>query len=227
MDLWQDFLTNKGKVIHKWEHYFPIYERHFAPWRGRTLTFFEIGVARGGSLPLWRRYFGPLATIVGLDIDPRCKAHEGDGVAVRIGDQSDPAFLQAVMDEFGAPDIVLDDGSHQMADIRASFDILYPRVPKNGVYMVEDLHTAYWPDFGGGLGEPGSFITFAKSLIDELNADHSRGALTPTAFTRETFAMAFYDSLVCFEKGAPLRKTAPAIGVERRGVFGLGKGKAG
>lgn len=227
MDLWQDFLTNKGKVIHKWEHYFPIYERHFAPWRGRTLTFFEIGVARGGSLPLWRRYFGPLATIVGLDIDPRCKAHEGDGVSVRIGDQSDPAFLHAVMDEFGPPDLVLDDGSHQMAHIRASFDVLYPKVPKNGVYMVEDLHTAYWPDFGGGLGEPGSFITFAKSLIDELNADHSRGALAPTAFTRETFAMAFYDSIVCFEKGAPLRKTAPAIGVERKGVFGIGKGKAG
>ena len=45
MDLWQDFLSNQGKAIHKWGHYFPIYERHFAPWRGRTLTFLEIGVA--------------------------------------------------------------------------------------------------------------------------------------------------------------------------------------
>ncbi len=220
MDLWRDFLTNRGNVIHKWEHYFPIYERHFAPWRDRTLTFFEIGVARGGSLAMWRRYFGPMATIVGLDIDPRCKAHEADGVQVRIGDQSDPAFLAEVVAEFGAPDVVLDDGSHQMAHIHASFDALYPRIPKNGVYMVEDLHTAYWPDFGGGLEAPGSFINFAKTLVDRLNADHSRGALAPDAFTRETFAVAFYDSVVVFEKGHPLRKTAPAIGVERKGVFG-------
>jgi len=227
MDLWSDFLRNKGKVIHKWEHYFPVYERHFAPWRGRTLTFFEIGVARGGSLAMWRRYFGPLATIVGLDIDPRCKAHEENGVFVRIGDQSDPQFLRQVMEEFGAPDIVLDDGSHQMGHIQASFEVLYPTLPKNGVYMVEDLHTAYWPDFGGGLDAPESFINRAKGLIDELNADHARGAVTPTAFTRETFAMAFYDSMIVFEKGQPLSKTAPAIGVERKGLFGAAKMRQG
>ena len=216
MDLWRDFLTNQGKVIHKWEHYFPVYERHFAMWRGRSLTFLEIGVARGGSLPMWRRYFGPLATVVGLDIDPRCKDHESDGVFVRIGDQSNPNFLDAVIEEFGPPDIVLDDGSHRMSDILASFEHLYPKVPKNGVYMVEDLHTAYWPDFGGGLREPGSFINHAKQLIDQLNADHSRGAIKPDRFTRETFSISFYDSMAVFEKATVPRKAAPAIGVEPR-----------
>lgn len=220
MDLWADFLTNRGKVIHKWEHYFPIYERHFAPWRGRSLTFLEIGVARGGSLPMWRRYFGPLAKIVGVDIDPRCKAREADGVFVRIGDQSDPAFLDRVIDEFGPPDIVLDDGSHQMAHIHASFDHLYPRLPKNGVYVVEDLHTAYWPDFGGGVNEPGSFINLSKSLIDKLNADHARGAVDVDDFTRQTFSICFYDSVVVFEKGEVWRKTAPAVGVEKKGLLG-------
>jgi hypothetical protein len=202
MDLWQDFLTNPGKAIHKWPHYFPIYERHFTPWRGRTLTFLEIGVAKGGSLGMWRRWLGPLATIVGLDIDPRCKAHEDEAVHVRIGDQADPAFLQAVVDEFGPPDIVLDDGGHRMDQIAASFDFLYPRMGKNAVYMVEDLHTAYWPRFGGGLDEPASFINIAKGLVDQLNADHAEGALAANAFTRETFAIAFYDSMVVFEKGA-------------------------
>jgi len=219
MDLWADFLTNQDKVIHKWEHYFPIYERYFQPWRNRSLTFLEIGVAKGGSLQMWRRAFGPLARIVGIDIDPKCRRHEGPGVFVRIGDQSDAGFLRSVIDEFGAPDIVLDDGSHQMAHIRASFDFLYPRLPKNGVYMVEDLHTAYWDEYGGGLREPQSFIAHAKSLIDQLNADHARGALQADAFSRDTFSIAFFDSVVVFEKGQVWRKEAPAIGGGLRGAF--------
>ncbi len=179
------------------------------------MTFLEIGVAKGGSLAMWSRGLGPLARIVGVDIDPKCRRHEAPGVFVRIGDQSDPGFLQSVIDEFGAPDIVLDDGSHQMAHIRASFDFLYPRLPKNGVYMVEDLHTAYWAEYGGGLDEPASFIAHAKSLIDRLNADHSRGALAPDAFTRDTLSIAFYDSVIVFEKGQVWRKEAPAIGGRR------------
>ena len=201
MDLWQDFLSNQGKAIHKWGHYFPIYERHFAPWRGRTLTFLEIGVAKGGSLAMWRRYFGPLARIVGVDIDRRCKAHEAEGIEIRIGDQSDPKFLQALVDEFGVPDVVLDDGGHRMDQISATFEFLYHLMGKNAVYLVEDLHAAYWPKFGGGLTEPASFINIAKGLVDRLNADHAQGAISPDAFTRDTLSIAFYDSVVVFEKG--------------------------
>lgn len=208
MDLWRDFLTHPGNAVHKWPHYFPIYERHFAPWRGRSLTFLEIGVAKGGSLEMWRRWFGPLAVIVGIDIDKRCAARAGEGVKVRIGDQADPKFLQQIVDEFGVPDIVLDDGSHQMAHIAASYEFLYPRMGKNAVYMVEDLHTAYWKRFGGGLGEPGSFVEIAKGLVDRLNADHAEGQVAPDAFTRETLAIAFYDSVVVFEKGRVAEKQA-------------------
>ncbi|MEO6786964.1 MAG: class I SAM-dependent methyltransferase [Chthoniobacteraceae bacterium] len=212
MNLWQDFLINQGKVIHKWVHYFPIYERHFHSWQGKTLTFLEIGVSKGGSLPMWQRYFGPLAKIVGIDIKPECKEHEAPGIFVRIGDQSDPAFLQSIIDEFGVPDVVLDDGSHEMRHIIKTFDFLYPRMPKNGVYMVEDLHTAYWKEYGGGKDEPGSFVNISKAFIDQLNADHSRGEIKPDVITRDTFAICFYDSIIAFEKGHVFWKDAPQIG---------------
>jgi hypothetical protein len=52
MNLWQDFKTNDQKLIHKWMHYFPIYERHLAPFRNRTITLLEIGVFKGGSLQM-------------------------------------------------------------------------------------------------------------------------------------------------------------------------------
>jgi len=89
MSLFADFLNNDKKTIHKWLHYFPVYERHFSSYVNKSLTFIEIGVSGGGSLQMWRRYFGPYARIVGIDIDPNCQQHEEDGIFIRIGDQSD------------------------------------------------------------------------------------------------------------------------------------------
>jgi hypothetical protein len=212
MTLWLDFWTNNSRSSSKWKHYFPIYERHFRDFINKSVVFLEIGVGRGGSLQMWKRYLGPHARIIGIDVDPECKALEEDQIDVRIGPQQDPHFLQSIVEEFGQPDVVLDDGSHIMSHIVASFEFLYPRVTKNGIYMVEDLHTAYWPEYEGGLGKPASFIEICKNLVDELNADHSRGALTPNQFTNSTLAMHFYDSVVVFERGINTRKWAPQIG---------------
>lgn len=212
MNLWSSFLTNDGRLIHKWKHYFPIYERHFRDFVYKPVTFIEIGCGRGGSLQMWKQYFGPHARIVGIDILPECKQFEEDQIEIRIGAQQDRQFLESIVAEFGAPDIVLDDGSHVMSHVIASFAFLYPRVAKNGVYMVEDLHTAYWEEYEGGLRKPTTFIELSKNLIDELNADHSRGALAPTEFTKTTLSMHFYDSVTVFEKGVHTKKWAPQIG---------------
>lgn len=212
MSLWSLFLNNKGRITHKWKHYFPIYERHFSRYINQPLLFIEIGCGEGGSLQMWKQYFGPNAKIVGLDIRPECKNFEEDQISVRIGSQDDSAFLQSILDEFGTPDIVLDDGSHVMKHVQATFKFLYRRTAATGVYMIEDLHTAYWKNYGGGLKEPGSFIETCKDLIDELNAEHTRGALEPTEFTRTTLSMHFYDSIVAFERGGYLPKSAPKTG---------------
>ena len=208
MSLWSDFLSHQDvhRPVHKWKHYLPVYERYFRDFVCKPLTFLEIGCWKGGSLQIWKRYFGPQATIIGIDINPDCKAFEEDQVHIRIGGQQDTQFLQSILDEFGVPDIILDDGSHVMSHVNATFEFLYPRMAKNGIYLVEDLHTAYWREFGGGLRRADTFIEKAKVLIDELNADHSRGALPPTAFTSSTMAIHFYDSIAVFERCAPQAK---------------------
>jgi Methyltransferase domain len=212
MTLWLDFLTNEQRLVHKWKHYFPIDERHFARFVNTDVVVVEIGCGEGGSLQMWKRFFGPHARIVGIDIEPRCASFAEDQIEVRIGDQSDPGFLSGLLDEFGPPDVVIDDGSHVMSHIAASFDMLYPKVANNGVYLIEDLHTAYWEEYEGGLHRAGSFVERCKHLVDELNADHARGALSPTDFTRSTLPMHFYDSVVVFEKGRHTSKQAPRIG---------------
>jgi len=215
MNIWSDFLLNSNRPIHKWTHYFPIYERHFERFRNQSITFLEIGCGQGGSLQMWKRYFGPFAQIVGIDIEPKCKDFEEDQIAVRIGNQNDAGFIASVIEEFGSPDIVLDDGSHIMNDIQATFSFLYPELHKNAIYCVEDLHTAYWEEYGGGLNREGSFIEVCKTLIDQLNADHTRGAIKPGKFSQETCSMHFYDSVVLFERGRHLNKRAPIYPVPK------------
>lgn len=213
MDLWSHFQQNTGKTIHKWHHYFPIYEKYFSAFRNKTVTFLEIGVFKGGSLQMFSEYLGPKATVIGIDIDENCKAFESDFAKVRIGDQGDPNFLESVLNEFGPPDLVLDDGSHKMHDVRASFNYLYPMLSKNGIYMVEDMHTSYWQEYGGGYLHQDSFIEYSKSLIDQLNFQHARENLPSPQWIRDTSSISFFDSMVIFEKGTMTPKRASKTGI--------------
>ncbi len=172
------------------------------------VTVLEIGCARGGSLQLWKRYFGPHAKIIGIDIIPECAEFEEDQINIRIGDQSNGKFLNQLTSEFGPFDVVIDDGSHMMEHLRASFDFLYPTISRNGVYIAEDLHTSYWPEFNGGFRSKNSFIEFCKTKIDDLNADWSQGAVASSEFTRTTLSISFYDSMCVFEKGRTTKKQA-------------------
>jgi cephalosporin hydroxylase len=213
MSLYDIFLGNTGRPIHKSGHYIFAYERHFGRYVGQPVTFLEIGAGNGGSAQMWKRWLGPLARIVAIDINPICEQFADEQVSVRIGDQSDPVFLQAILDEFGVPDIVLDDGSHQMQHVTASFDFLYDRIAASGVYMVEDMHTAYWPDYGGGRSDARSFVEKFKEMIDLLNADHIRaGDPLPKRFARQTIAMTAYDSILVFEKSPMINKIMKMIG---------------
>lgn len=149
---------------------------------------------------MWKEYFHEDSVIVGVDINPECKAHEENGVHVRIGSQIDMEFLASVVKEFGPFDIVLDDGSHQNSHVIRTFDFLYPQTTDHGVYMVEDMHTSYWAKFGGGLRKPDSMIEYFKLKIDELNAVHVQEEFGITEFTRSTAGMSFYDSIAVFER---------------------------
>lgn len=196
------FFNNPGRLIHKWHHYFDIYHRHFAAYRNRSPVVVEIGVFHGGSLEMWRHYFGPGARIVGIDVDPRCRQFEGDSISVLIGDQADRNFLAEMRSRFPRVDIVIDDGGHTMVQQITTFEELYPHVQPHGVYLCEDLHTSYAARFGGGYRKDGTFIEYAKGLVDQLHAWHSTesGVVLPDDLTRSTYALHFYDSVLVVEK---------------------------
>lgn len=212
-DLAQIFAKGSPQLVDKWHHYLPLYDRYFAPWRNKPLRFLEIGVSGGGSLTMWRKFFGPQATIFGIDIDPACAAYDGIAAQVRIGSQDDPAFLASVVAEMGGVDIVLDDGSHQMAHLLTSFRTLFPLVQPGGLYFIEDLHTAYWPSFGGGYDTPENFFTFARSMIDDMHHWYHNRALQQGELATLCTGLHIHDSICVFDRNPeqrPVRSTVQA-----------------
>ena len=93
-DLEEYFRNNNSRLIDKWVHYFDIYDRHFKRYRNKEINILEIGVSQGGSLLMWKDYFGDRANIYGIDINPKCKDLEEENIKIFIGSQSDRNFLR-------------------------------------------------------------------------------------------------------------------------------------
>ena len=200
-DLEQYFRQNNKRLIQKWIHYFDVYDRHFSRFRGKDMTILEIGVSQGGSLQMWKNYFGPNAKIYGMDINPQCKALEEENIKIFIGSQADRKFLQEVKRSIPPVDILLDDGGHTMRLQIITYEELFGHIRDNGVYLCEDLMTSYWLKYGGGLKRRGTFIEYSKNLIDFLNAHHSEQKSLPVStFTRTADSIHYYDGIVVIEK---------------------------
>ena len=71
-------------LVSNHEKYFDVYEEYFSEFKGKKITFVEVGIFNGGSLKVWKEYFGPDARIIGVDINPECKKFEEDGIEVFI-----------------------------------------------------------------------------------------------------------------------------------------------
>jgi len=200
-DLLRIFANNKSGIVHKWHHYIPIYDHYLSPYRGQKLRFLEIGVSKGGSLQMWREYFGPQATIYGIDIDQACRSYDGIAAQVRIGSQVDGDFLRSVIDEMGGIDVVLDDGSHHMEHVRKTLRQLFPKLSDGGLYMIEDLHTAYWRDFGGGYRSRKNFFQLVLDLSHDIHRWYHRQHPLVPGIGDHCRAVHVHDSIVVLEKG--------------------------
>lgn len=160
----------------KWGPHFytPLYHELFHRLREQPIRLLEIGVGGydlrtigGASLAMWADYF-PSGQITGIDIaekrltlDPHVKLFQGS--------QEDAAFLKKVCDERGPFDIVIDDGSHVPKHVVTSFHILFPALANDGIYVIEDVQTAFWPTFGGSSLHGGETLKLARTLIECLN----------------------------------------------------------
>jgi len=195
------FNQNNGRLIDKWIHYFDIYERHFNRFKEKEVVILEIGISQGGSLEMWKDYFGSKAKIFGIDINPNCKAFEEENVQIFIGSQSDRTFLREIKKKIPPVDILIDDGGHTMKQQIVTFEELFDHIKEDGIYICEDLHTSYWLKYGGGYKRRHSFIEYSKDFVDYINAWHTnQKKLKVNNFTKSVDSLHFYSSMLVIEK---------------------------
>lgn len=157
--------TDKSSELH---NYCVKYEKYFPFDRSDNLKILEIGVEKGSSLKMWRDYFFN-SEIIGIDFIKECKKYEEDRIKIEIGNQTDEKFLNEIIKKYKNFDLIIDDGSHNNNDVIKSFEILFPFIKSQGIYIIEDSCTSYWTEFNGGYKKEGSSIEYFKNFIDHVN----------------------------------------------------------
>lgn len=197
-DLEQIFLKNKKRKIFKWFHYFEIYDKFFSKFRDKEINILEIGVFNGGSLQMWKEYFGPKCKIYGVDILEDCKKYEEENIEILIGAQEDVTFLNKIKLSCPQFDIIIDDGGHHMNQQITTYNELFPHLKEGGVYICEDIHTSYWDVYGGEY-KGNNFVEYSKNFIDEIHFWYS-SKIKETYESKNIFGIHFYDSMLVLEK---------------------------
>lgn len=149
----------EGNGIWKWMHYFDIYHRHFKKFIGREVHVMEVGIYSGGSLGMWKEYFGPGCKIYGVDIEEVCMTYEDDKTKVFVGDQADRAFWARVRLAAPKVDILIDDGGHHPEQQRITLEEMLPHLRPGGVFLCEDIH-----------GQMHPFASYVHGLSFHLNS---------------------------------------------------------
>lgn len=208
--LWEYFQNHtEGLGIWKWEHYFEIYHRHFARFVGRKVDILEIGIYGGGSLGMWRAYFGEKSHIHGVDIVEACRAYQDERTSIFIGDQGDRTFWRDFKKRVEGLDVIIDDGGHTPEQQRTTLEELLPILRAGGVYLCEDIQE----DFN-------EFAAYAAGLAQQLNCLHNVPGDSlqsgTSRFQSAIHSIHFYPYVVVIEKNAtPVeRLAAPRRGTE-------------
>ncbi|MFM8900433.1 MAG: hypothetical protein ACKOF9_10875 [Burkholderiales bacterium] len=210
---WKNFLHQS--LVKSWEDspypsvkitsYFPAYVEMFGHLVNRKCVFIETGILDGGSLFMWRKWLGPEARIIGIDLNPEAAKWRESGFEIFIGDQGDPEFWKATLREVGSFDALLDDGGHQSFQQIVTAIEAIKLANNDCVIAVEDTFTSFMKDFSAHGSF--SFLEYAKDATDiligrssEIYADRFPKKINTDAINefRNVYSIQFYNGIVAF-----------------------------
>lgn len=148
-------------AIYKVKQLYDQYEKLFAERpHFQAKSILEIGIWDGGSLVICNEVFAP-SKLVGIDIRhdrgdskyfesylerhdyrSRIKTYWG------VNQADSKSVLEICRKEFDTQlDLIIDDASHFYEETKASFEILFPKLRKGGLYIIEDWAWSHWQEF--------------------------------------------------------------------------------
>lgn len=134
----RDFFTKYGSDKQCGHKYGPMYEFLLESRRDTNLPILEIGVDQGFSMRAWREIF-PTSMIVGIDNRPECQMKDVSRVTTFCVDVKDVVAMVNIANQFDPFEIIVDDGSHQLADQIVALSVLRPFLSRGGIYIIEDV----------------------------------------------------------------------------------------
>jgi SAM-dependent methyltransferase len=157
---------------------------------GTDVHILEIGIYSGGSLEMWKQYFGPHAHIYGVDIEAVCKSYEDPQTRIFIGDQADRLFWQRFKQDVPTLDIVVDDGGHNHHQQIATMEELVPHLRPGGIFLCEDIHY-----------ETNPFAEYVLQFARHINASNwSPNGANPTPLQQAIHSVHLYPMAAVIER---------------------------
>jgi len=193
LPIYRSFSKSPYKSI-KHSSYFDVYEKLFHRYRDKPVVFVEIGVLNGGSLFMWRDYFGKQAQIIGIDLNPEARRWQEHGFDIFIGDQANPLFWQQIITKYPQIDVVLDDGGHTYEQQIMTTELLKVHIKDGGLIVIEDTHTSYQNGFGF---KSVSFLKYVQKKIDQLH--YRLKSLNKEGNEKDIWNIQSFESFVVFE----------------------------
>ena len=195
-------LGKQYKSTKDWTGFLEIYSNYFKDYKDKEINILEIGIDKGESLKIWRKYF-TRAKICGIDIiDIKFQI---EGVDLIKADQTDEKTLKEICDKYKGFDIIIDDGGHHSKQIVTSLNFLFDYLKDNGLYIVEDLQTSYFPRFGGSrlnLKKKTTAMNYLKSIADSINYEHNdKPFFKSKKFDGKVKYIHFYQNVAILKKG--------------------------
>jgi hypothetical protein len=169
----------------------------------------EVGVLWGGSTMFLNEAFKP-RLLLAIDAKDQTRpffqkylaTERGNTIRTRLDlPQNHCAEINSAIDDvFGSADLdlIIDDASHLYPQSVATFETLFPRMGRRGLYIIEDWGWAHWPGFWQTEKAPWQHqLSLANMVFETIMACASRQGMIERVEVTST--------MVFIERGAAPR----------------------
>lgn len=128
--------SDRSKNLIGKKTYHQYYSEIFSLYKINTIL--ELGVYYGNGFASLREYF-PDAELIGIDLSLENYNKNLSNVKLYESSQTDFLKLNEILSKHNKLDLVIDDASHEIKKTIESFNIIFPHLNSDGIYIIEDL----------------------------------------------------------------------------------------